>query len=93
MAIGRPAILVPLPHALDDNQTPNADILAKADAGWRVAQRDLTPGSAGADADQRFSPIPPIWRTAPPPPMPWPRRTPPRKLADVVEQLAERKAA
>ena len=36
MAIGRPAILVPLPGALDDNQTPNADILAKADAGWRV---------------------------------------------------------
>ncbi len=43
MAIGRPAILVPLPGALDDNQTPNADILARADAGWRVAQRDLTP--------------------------------------------------
>ena len=43
MAIGRPAILVPLPGALDDNQTPNADILARADAGWRVAQRDLRP--------------------------------------------------
>src|SRR3954468_18372678 len=45
MAIGRPAILVPLPAALDDNQTPNADILARADAGWRVAQADLTPDS------------------------------------------------
>jgi UDP-N-acetylglucosamine--N-acetylmuramyl-(pentapeptide) pyrophosphoryl-undecaprenol N-acetylglucosamine transferase len=43
MAIGRPAILVPLPHALDDNQTPNGEILSKADAGWCVAQRDLTP--------------------------------------------------
>lgn len=43
MAIGRPAILVPLPGALDDNQTPNADILAKAEAGWRVAQPALTP--------------------------------------------------
>ncbi|MCP5411928.1 MAG: undecaprenyldiphospho-muramoylpentapeptide beta-N-acetylglucosaminyltransferase [Alphaproteobacteria bacterium] len=43
MAIGRPAILVPLPGALDDNQTPNADILARAGAGWRVAQRDFTP--------------------------------------------------
>jgi UDP-N-acetylglucosamine--N-acetylmuramyl-(pentapeptide) pyrophosphoryl-undecaprenol N-acetylglucosamine transferase len=43
MAIGRPAILVPLPGALDDNQTPNADILAKAEAGWRVAQPSLTP--------------------------------------------------
>src|SRR5262249_2044026 len=28
--IGRPAILIPLPHALDDNQTPNADALANA---------------------------------------------------------------
>ncbi|HET7086531.1 MAG TPA: undecaprenyldiphospho-muramoylpentapeptide beta-N-acetylglucosaminyltransferase [Rhizomicrobium sp.] len=45
MAIGRPAILVPLPGALDDNQTPNADILARADAGWRVKQSELTPDS------------------------------------------------
>jgi UDP-N-acetylglucosamine--N-acetylmuramyl-(pentapeptide) pyrophosphoryl-undecaprenol N-acetylglucosamine transferase len=42
-AIGRPAILVPLPHALDDNQTPNADALADIGGGWRVAQKDLTP--------------------------------------------------
>ena len=41
--IGRPAILVPLPHALDDNQTPNADALADVGGGWRVAQKDLTP--------------------------------------------------
>jgi UDP-N-acetylglucosamine--N-acetylmuramyl-(pentapeptide) pyrophosphoryl-undecaprenol N-acetylglucosamine transferase len=45
MAIGRPAILVPLPHALDDNQTPNAEILARARAGWLVQQRDLGPDS------------------------------------------------
>jgi UDP-N-acetylglucosamine--N-acetylmuramyl-(pentapeptide) pyrophosphoryl-undecaprenol N-acetylglucosamine transferase len=43
MVIGRPAILVPLPHALDDNQTPNADALVEAGGGWRVAQRDLSP--------------------------------------------------
>jgi len=43
MAIGRPAILVPLPGALDDNQTPNAEILSRADAGWTVRQADLTP--------------------------------------------------
>ena len=43
MAIGRPAILIPLPHALDDNQTPNAEILSKANAGWCVAQAALTP--------------------------------------------------
>ncbi len=43
MAIGRPAILIPLPHALDDNQTPNGEILSKANAGWCVAQASLTP--------------------------------------------------
>jgi UDP-N-acetylglucosamine--N-acetylmuramyl-(pentapeptide) pyrophosphoryl-undecaprenol N-acetylglucosamine transferase len=43
MVIGRPAILVPLPHALDDNQTPNADALADVGGGWRVAQKDLKP--------------------------------------------------
>ncbi len=43
MVIGRPAILVPLPHALDDNQTPNADALAEAGGGWRVAQSELSP--------------------------------------------------
>ena len=43
MAIGRPAILVPLPGALDDNQAPNAQILSNAGAGWTVRQRDLSP--------------------------------------------------
>jgi UDP-N-acetylglucosamine--N-acetylmuramyl-(pentapeptide) pyrophosphoryl-undecaprenol N-acetylglucosamine transferase len=45
MAIGRPAILVPLPYALDDNQTPNAEILSRAGAGWTIAQRDLSPAA------------------------------------------------
>jgi UDP-N-acetylglucosamine--N-acetylmuramyl-(pentapeptide) pyrophosphoryl-undecaprenol N-acetylglucosamine transferase len=47
MAIGRPAILVPLPYALDDNQTPNAEILSRAGAGWTVPQRNLTPELLG----------------------------------------------
>jgi len=42
-AIGRPAILVPLPHALDDNQTPNAEALVAVGGGWRVAQAEFTP--------------------------------------------------
>ena len=59
MAIGRPAILVPLPHAMDDNQTPNAEILANADAGWRVAQRDLSP-DFWLKCSSGFFPHPPI---------------------------------
>src|SRR5690349_3215102 len=55
MAIGRPAILVPLPGALDDNQTPNAEILSRADAGWCVAQPDLTPDSLAQMLMHAFS--------------------------------------
>jgi UDP-N-acetylglucosamine--N-acetylmuramyl-(pentapeptide) pyrophosphoryl-undecaprenol N-acetylglucosamine transferase len=39
---GRPAILVPYPHARDDHQTANADQLDKANAGWRIAQPEFT---------------------------------------------------
>jgi len=53
--IGRPAILVPLPHALDDNQTPNADALADVGGGWRVAQKDLTPEKLAGMISVAFS--------------------------------------
>ncbi len=46
--IGRPAILVPLPHALDDNQTPNAEALVNAGGGWRISQREFTPEKIAA---------------------------------------------
>ena len=42
-AIGRPAILVPLPHALDQDQFANAGVLAEAGAAIRLPQRDFTP--------------------------------------------------
>jgi len=38
MAAGCPAILVPLPHAIDDHQTANARVLVQAEAGWLVPQ-------------------------------------------------------
>jgi UDP-N-acetylglucosamine--N-acetylmuramyl-(pentapeptide) pyrophosphoryl-undecaprenol N-acetylglucosamine transferase len=40
--IGRPAVLVPLPHALDDNQMPNAEAFATAGAGWAVRQSEFS---------------------------------------------------
>lgn len=40
---GRPAILVPLPGAIDDHQTANARALVEARGAWMIAQRDLTP--------------------------------------------------
>jgi UDP-N-acetylglucosamine--N-acetylmuramyl-(pentapeptide) pyrophosphoryl-undecaprenol N-acetylglucosamine transferase len=42
-AIGRPAILVPLPHALDQDQFVNAGVLETAGGAVRIEQQDFTP--------------------------------------------------
>jgi UDP-N-acetylglucosamine--N-acetylmuramyl-(pentapeptide) pyrophosphoryl-undecaprenol N-acetylglucosamine transferase len=41
-AAGRPALLVPYPHATDDHQTANARAIASAGAGWVVPQAALS---------------------------------------------------
>jgi UDP-N-acetylglucosamine--N-acetylmuramyl-(pentapeptide) pyrophosphoryl-undecaprenol N-acetylglucosamine transferase len=41
--IGRPAILVPLPHAVDNDQLRNAESFTASGGGWLMAQGDLTP--------------------------------------------------
>jgi len=46
--IGRPAILVPYPHALDHDQAENARALAVAGGGWLMAEADLTPEKLAA---------------------------------------------
>jgi UDP-N-acetylglucosamine--N-acetylmuramyl-(pentapeptide) pyrophosphoryl-undecaprenol N-acetylglucosamine transferase len=40
--VGRPAILVPLPHALDNDQLQNASRLAESGAAWCIEQRELS---------------------------------------------------
>jgi len=42
-AIGRPAILVPLPHALDQDQLANARVLEQAGGAIRIDQAAFTP--------------------------------------------------
>ena len=42
-AIGRPAILVPLPHALDQDQFANAGVLERAGGAIRIVQESFTP--------------------------------------------------
>jgi len=42
-AIGRPGLLVPLPHALDNDQLENATRLEEAGGGWCMRQSDITP--------------------------------------------------
>ena len=68
-AIGRPAILVPLPHALDQDQLANATVLAKAGGAIVMRQQDeFTPRAWR----RRLPPLPmppmptscPPWRPA-----------------------------
>ena len=48
-AIGRPAILVPLPHALDQDQKANAAVLAQAGSAIMIEQGDFTPQRLAAE--------------------------------------------
>lgn len=47
-AVGRPAILVPYPHAIDDHQTANARAIEAAGGGWTMAQHTLTADALSA---------------------------------------------
>jgi UDP-N-acetylglucosamine--N-acetylmuramyl-(pentapeptide) pyrophosphoryl-undecaprenol N-acetylglucosamine transferase len=46
--IGRPSILVPLPHALDNDQLRNATTLAESGGAWCIEQKDLDPAGLAA---------------------------------------------
>ncbi len=48
-AIGRPGILVPLPHALDQDQLANANNLQQAGGAIRIDQADFTPERLAAE--------------------------------------------
>jgi len=41
-ASGRPAVLIPFPHAVNDHQTQNAQVLEKEGAALLLAQKDLS---------------------------------------------------
>ncbi|HJN24830.1 MAG TPA: undecaprenyldiphospho-muramoylpentapeptide beta-N-acetylglucosaminyltransferase [Rhodospirillales bacterium] len=43
MIVGRPTILVPYPHAIDDHQSFNAHALDEAGGGWLMSQDTFTP--------------------------------------------------
>ena len=48
-AIGRPAILVPLPHALDQDQMANAAVLEQAGGALRLRQEEFSPDRLAAE--------------------------------------------
>lgn len=42
-AVGRPAIMVPYPHAIDDHQAFNAQAVAEAGGGWVIPEPHFSP--------------------------------------------------
>ena len=48
-AIGRPGILIPLPHALDQDQRANAGVLMDAGGAIRLDQSEFTPDRLAAE--------------------------------------------
>lgn len=47
-ALGKPALLVPLPTAADDHQTANARSFTQNGGGWLMVEKDFTPQTLGA---------------------------------------------
>jgi UDP-N-acetylglucosamine--N-acetylmuramyl-(pentapeptide) pyrophosphoryl-undecaprenol N-acetylglucosamine transferase len=53
--IGRPSILVPLPHSIDQDQLANAEVLSLVGAAWVIDQPAFTPEALAARLDDLFT--------------------------------------
>ncbi|MGB7019497.1 MAG: glycosyltransferase, partial [Xanthobacteraceae bacterium] len=51
-AIGRPSILVPLPHAIDQDQFANAGVLESAGGARRMLQDQFTPDRLATELEK-----------------------------------------
>jgi UDP-N-acetylglucosamine--N-acetylmuramyl-(pentapeptide) pyrophosphoryl-undecaprenol N-acetylglucosamine transferase len=90
MAIGRPCILVPLPHALDNDQLENATRLQEGGGGWCIRQSELTPERLAAEL-QRLLTSPDLLSVAASKAKAMATPDAVAKLADLVEELARGK--
>ena len=85
--LGRPSILVPLPHSLDNDQLNNARRLAEVGGAWCIEQKDLTQSrltheiAALIDSPQRLAAAAQAAKSAGKPQAV-------KLLADLVEELA-----
>ena len=86
--VGRPAILVPYPYAIDDHQSANAARLCDDGGAWMIPQRDLTPDSL-ADRLVQLIARPQILRTAGEAAARTGLPEATQRLADVVAELAD----
>ena len=88
--MGRPAILVPLPHAIDNDQLQNARRLAESGGAWCMEQKDLTPDILG-QAIARLLAAPDILMQAATAAKAQGRPDAVSRLADLVEELIGRR--
>jgi UDP-N-acetylglucosamine--N-acetylmuramyl-(pentapeptide) pyrophosphoryl-undecaprenol N-acetylglucosamine transferase len=90
MAIGRPCLLVPLPHALDNDQLENATRLQEGGGGWCVRQQELTPERLASEL-QRLLSSPEVLAEAAAKGKAMAETEAVKKLADLAEALARSK--
>ncbi|TCS62194.1 undecaprenyldiphospho-muramoylpentapeptide beta-N-acetylglucosaminyltransferase [Varunaivibrio sulfuroxidans] len=87
-AVGRPSILAPYPHAVDDHQSENAHAVDDAGAGWLIPDRALTPETLAERFESLFS-LPAILTTAAQCAREFGHVDAAERLADVVFSLIE----
>jgi UDP-N-acetylglucosamine--N-acetylmuramyl-(pentapeptide) pyrophosphoryl-undecaprenol N-acetylglucosamine transferase len=86
-AIGRPGLLVPLPHALDNDQLENATRLEEGGGGWCLRQSDITPERLAKEL-ARLLGAPALLAKAAAKSKAMANTNAVSKLADLVEELA-----
>lgn len=92
MAIGRPCLLVPLPHALDNDQLENATRLEQGGGGWCIRQSELTPERLAAELERLFN-APDVLADAAAKARAMAETGAVTKLADLAEELASQKVS
>jgi UDP-N-acetylglucosamine--N-acetylmuramyl-(pentapeptide) pyrophosphoryl-undecaprenol N-acetylglucosamine transferase len=90
MTIGRPALLGPLPHALDNDQLENATRLQEGGGGWCVRQSELTPERLAQELERLFG-APELLGEAAAKAKAMAHTDAVSKLADLAEELARPK--
>jgi UDP-N-acetylglucosamine--N-acetylmuramyl-(pentapeptide) pyrophosphoryl-undecaprenol N-acetylglucosamine transferase len=89
---GRPSILVPLPHAIDDHQTANGRSLASVGAAWLMPQPGFTPDALAKHLTAMFA-TPAVLARAAAAAQGLARPDAARRLADLVLSLIARAQA
>ncbi|MBN9671645.1 undecaprenyldiphospho-muramoylpentapeptide beta-N-acetylglucosaminyltransferase [Roseibium aggregatum] len=89
--LGRPAILVPLPGAIDQDQAANAKVLEQVGGAWPIRQADLTPDRLSREIS-RFMNAPEMLAQAAEKARGVAKPDAVKRLADLVETVAATRA-